>query len=417
MKNLTQKEFIESCINKHGNRYDYSLVEYKNTRSKIKIICKEHGVFEQNSKNHRDGQGCPKCSGNYRIDRNTFIRQYGRDDYDYRLLKDPFSLNSLIKIINKSNNLTYIQWAYHHKNGLQPTKIESNSLVKKLKKIHNNLYDYVIEKDSYYSTDKIKLVNNLTGDENSYRVDRHLNGMKPNKVTLNLFLQKSKLLHGSIYDYSKIKEIKNGKDKVEIICKKHGVFKQVVSNHMNLGHGCPKCVGVGKWNTDLLISEFKKVHRDKFDYSKVKFENVSEKVEIMCEEHGSFYQNIYQHLRGEGCGFCKTNSKGEEYIKMWLDGMNIKYIRQKSFKDCKYINSLSFDFYLPKYEMCIEFDGLQHYKPVSYFGGADGFKKSKKRDKVKDEWCLKNNIKLLRIKYNEINKIQYILKENLQLVD
>jgi very-short-patch-repair endonuclease len=416
MKKLDKEQYIKSCIDKHGDRYDYGLVEYNGVRSKINIICKEHGVFLKNAKSHKEGQGCPKCSGDFGLTKNDFIIKYGRKDYDYSLLEDTFKIKSIIRIINKENNLIYQQWADHHKRGINPTKIEAKSLFNKLLEIHNSKYRYVIEKETYYSTDKIKIIDNLTNDIFYYRVDRHLSGMKPNKVTLNYFLIKSNEVHNSKYDYSLV-NFNSISDKVDIICKEHGVFKQRVSNHMNLKDGCPKCAGVGKWNTDLLVLEFKKIHKDKFDYSKVLFENVDKKVEIICKEHGSFYQNIYKHLNGQGCRFCESPSKGEDYIKMWLDDLKINYIRQHSFETCKYVNKLSFDFYLPDYNFCIEFDGEQHFKPVEYFGGEKGFELNKKRDSIKNKWCLDNNIDLIRIKYNEVNKIKYILKERLQLVD
>ena len=209
---------------------------------------------------------------------------------------------------------------------------------------------------------------------------------------------------------------KNDYNLVDIICNEHGVFNQRVSNHMNLGDGCPKCVGVGKWNTDFLIEEFKKVHLDTFDYSKVLFENTNKKVNIICKEHGEFKQNIHKHLNGQGCRYCVFKSKGEEIVKLHLEEINIKYIRQKYFETLRYVNPLSFDFYLPDYNTCIEFDGEQHHKSVKWFGGEEGFKLNKERDNCKNIWCLENNIKLIRIKYNEIDKISKIIKEQLLVV-
>jgi very-short-patch-repair endonuclease len=418
MRKLSQKEFINKCLEVHGDRYDYSLVEYKSLSSKIKILCNLHGMFEQNSKNHRDGQGCPICSGRVIKTKNEYLKHFNTSKYDYSLVNNTILKNNdYIKIIDKDNGLVYMQLLKHHKKNMNPSKIESNSLVKKLKKIHNSTFEYVIEKETYYSTDKIKIINRKNKDQFYYRVDRHLSGMKPSKVTINYFLIKSREIHGDKYDYSLIKSIKTNSEKVEIICKEHGVFTQRVSNHMNLGDGCPKCAGVGKWNTELLISEFKNVHGNKFDYSKVEFKNVDKKVEIICKEHGNFKQNIHKHLKGQGCRFCESSSKGEEYVKMWLDEMNINYFRQHIFKTCRYINPLFFDFYLPIYDTCIEFDGEQHYKPVSKFGGMGEFNNRKLRDNVKNKWCLDNNINLIRIKYNEINKIKYILQEKLQIVD
>jgi very-short-patch-repair endonuclease len=97
--------------------------------------------------------------------------------------------------------------------------------------------------------------------------------------------------------------------------------------------------------------------------------------------------------------------------------MDINYIRQQKFKDCRYKNPLSFDFYLPDHNICIEFDGKQHYIPNERFGGLDEFKNTKIRDDIKNKWCSNNNIELIRIKYNQVNKIKYILQEKLQYVE
>lgn len=417
MRRLTLYEFIKICLEKHGDRYDYSMVDYKNTRSKISIICKEHGIFLQNAKNHKEGQGCPRCHSNRNLTKEEFINLCkNKHKYDYSLINTSFiKSDDYIKIIDINSNLVYSQLSDNHKNGIRPTKIDSKSLIDKFNNIHNNKFYYIIDKDNYNSTDKIKIINKITNDTFEYRVDRHLQGMSPNKVTLNLFLCKSKNIHNCKYDYSLIKEINGNSNKVDIICKDHGVFKQSVSNHMNLGHGCPICIGKGKWSNDVLISEFNKVHLDLYDYSKVNFKGVDEKIDIICREHGIFSQNIHKHLKGQGCPECKKNSKGEEYIKNYLERNQIKYIRQKSFDDCKYINKLNFDFYLPDINICLEFDGLQHFKPVKEFGGEKEFELILKRDECKNKWCIENEVNLIRIRYDEFDKISEILDEKLQL--
>lgn len=414
MKKLTHKEYVEKCNEVHGNRYDYTLVEYLGLSKKVKVVCREHGTFEQNSKNHKDGQGCPRCDApNSNLSRDEFIKKVKDDYYDYSLLENFIKVKGLIRIINKTNNLIYQQYACHRLNGINAIKIETKSLIDKLRNIHNNKYEYIIDTQTVYSTTKIKIVNIETNDIFDYRVDRHLKGMVPNKVTLSLFKIRSSELHNNKYDYSLIKEIKGNSEKVNIICKKHGIFSQRVSNHMNLKDGCPKCVGVGKWNTELLIEEFKKIHLDNFDYSLVIFINIDEKINIICKEHGIFKQNIHKHLKGQGCRLCISSSKGEDFVKLHLEEMEVKYIRQHSFDTCKFINKLSFDFYLPDLNTCIEFDGEQHFKAVSVFGGEKGYQLNVKRDTCKNNWCFENNIKLIRVKYNEINKIKEILNSKL----
>lgn len=105
-------------------------------------------------------------------------------------------------------------------------------------------------------------------------------------------------------------------------------------------------------------------------------------------------------LYGTGCPKCNA-SKGEKFISVWLDNNNIKYIAQKSFDNCRDRRPLPFDFYLPNYNICIEYQGEQHYRPVDYFGGQEQFELQIKHDKIKVSYCKENNIELLCIKYDE----------------
>ena len=104
----------------------------------------------------------------------------------------------------------------------------------------------------------------------------------------------------------------------------------------------------------------------------------------------------------------------EEYIKEYLDRENILYERQKGFDNCRYINRLNFDFYLPELDILIEFDGIQHFKPVKYFGGEKEHIDVINRDRCKNEWCVKNNKKLIRISYLDKTNIDDILKNSLR---
>lgn len=116
-------------------------------------------------------------------------------------------------------------------------------------------------------------------------------------------------------------------------------------------------------------------------------------------------------------GINKKNkmSYGETIISTFLDRMSIKYKYNNSLKDCISLSKLRFDFYLPDYNTCIEYDGIQHFQPVSYFGGDVEFEKIKIRDKIKDDWCKVNGIKLLRINYkNDESEICKILSRLLK---
>lgn len=100
---------------------------------------------------------------------------------------------------------------------------------------------------------------------------------------------------------------------------------------------------------------------------------------------------------------------GEKIISEWLLINNFTFIPQHKFNECKNKRELPFDFYLTDYNICIEYDGVLHYKDK--FNNAEEFKETKKRDKIKTNYCKDNNITLLRIPYWDFNNIEEILRE------
>jgi very-short-patch-repair endonuclease len=241
---LTQKQFIEKAVKKHNGFYDYSLVKYINATTKVKIICPNHGEFEQQPNNHLFGQGCILCMGD--------------------------------------------------------------------------------------------------------------NVRKARISNTKEFIKKSKKIHGDRYDYSLV-NYKTGRDKVIIICNKHGEFLQTP-----FAHSSPSMK--------------------------------------------------------QGCPFCKI-SKGEDEIEKYLIKNNIDYKRQKKFIECfnpKTNKKLPFDFYLPKQNIVIEYHGEQHYKKTGHFeqrsGGLEGLQY---RDNIKKEFCIKNGILYIEISYKEFKNINKILKDKL----
>ena len=116
------------------------------------------------------------------------------------------------------------------------------------------------------------------------------------------------------------------------------------------------------------------------------------------------------------CDHCYTNySSGEEQIKIFLESVGIKYERQKKYDDCRDQKPLPFDFYLPDRNTIIEYDGELHYMAVDYFGGIDTLLKTQTHDKIKNEYCAKNHITIIRIPYWNKQKISEILTEELDL--
>ena len=139
-----------------------------------------------------------------------------------------------------------------------------------------------------------------------------------NRITTEQFIAKAKLKHGNKYDYSKT-IYNHSTEKVKIICPIHGEFEQQASVHL-FGCGCPKCgnktIGDKKRiKVNTFFTKANKVHNNKYDYSKVKYKNINEKVTIICPIHGEFEQTPYHHLEGQGCPKCAIIARANKRRK------------------------------------------------------------------------------------------------------
>lgn len=103
-------------------------------------------------------------------------------------------------------------------------------------------------------------------------------------------------------------------EKVEIICKQHGSFWQTPQNHIS-GKACIRCWSLGKTKTtEQCIKDFKEVHGDTYDYSKSQYTGQLKDIEIICKVHGSFFQRPSNHLDGKGCPKCYTQNQDTIYL-------------------------------------------------------------------------------------------------------
>ena len=187
-------------------------------------------------------------------------------------------------------------------------------------------------------------------------------------------------------------------------CVIHNVEWMVSPSNILSGHGCREC-GNEKIKKALsktqeqYIEEVANVNPD----IEVMGQYINARTPIMhrCKIDGYEWMTMpYSVLSGYGCPVC-SESSGERQIRQWLDKHCIVYEYQKIFDDCRNVLPLPFDFYLPKYNSCIEFDGGQHYFPVNLFGGEESFEKTVKHDEIKNKYCEDNDIRLLRIPYYE----------------
>ena len=296
MRRITKEQFIEKAKEIHGDKYDYTKVEYVNNKTKICIICPKHGEFWMRPNNHLSSvQGCPKC-----------------------------------------------------------------------------------------------------GTEKTHFLQKH---------TAQEFIKRARKVHGDKYDYSKVEYI-NNYTKVCIICPEHGEFWQRPYDHLQY-KGCLKCSvekihSLQRHTTQEFIKKAKEVHGDKYDYSNVNYINANVKVCIICHEHGEFWQTPHDHLKRVGCPKC-CQSHMEKETENVLIKNDIKYEIQKRFK---WLGKQSLDFYLPDYNIAIECQGEQHFKPIDFGGKGKEcaeflFKENIKRDKKKKKLCEENDVKLFYINYND----------------
>lgn len=233
------------------------------------------------------------------------------------------------------------------------------------------------------------------GCQTCYNNRRGLSRLKNTDV----FIEQAKQIHGDKYDYSKTNYI-NDSEKVCVIChakdfndNEHGEFWITPNKHLSSKQGCPVCARK-KITTVEIIFQAKQIHNDKYDYSKTIYQGRFKPITIICPKHGEFKLSPDKHLgRKQGCPKCSNiESKGELIIKETLNNYNIRFEYQKKFD---WLGKQSLDFYLPDYNIAIECQGEQHFKPVTIFKGDKGFNLTRKRDLIKSEKCKEHNIKIL----------------------
>lgn len=199
----------------------------------------------------------------------------------------------------------------------------------------------------------------------------------------------------------------NCDSKLEFECECGNHFFASWSNIKHMSGLCKKCAmrqitheqfmdRILKWLNDFEILN--------------KYDTQDDYIDIRCKKCGAVFSRMARHVydRGICCPHC-TGSKGELYISEYLLKNNINFIPQYKFDDCANINPLPFDFYLPDYNVAIEFQGLQHYEPVDYFGGKERFEQQKMRDEIKKKYCQEKCIVFIEISYMDFNNIDDIL--------
>lgn len=298
--------------------------------------------------------------------------------------------------------------------------MDTKLFIEKAEKARGSEYDY--SKAEYTgSHSKIKIIHNKCGNSFMMLPNTFLRGascpfcLKRRKRNSDDWIERAKEKNNTKYDYSLV-EYKNMKTKVKIICPEHGVFEITPDAHLH-GQGCPIC-GREKNRVERLKVFDKKIaseiHNGKYDYSLVEYGGVDYPVKIICPIHGVFEQTPYKHINcRQGCPRCRE-SHGEQEVEKVLAENNIDFVPQHHYDDLRGNSGqyLKFDFFIPKYNVEVEFQGEQHYVPYKRFGGEKKFKRLLDYDQKKRDYCTEHGITELEIKYDENIKerIECLLK-------
>ena len=418
--------FIDKAKQIHGDKYDYSKVEYTSSLDVVTIICKIHGDFKQTPKSHLRGCGCVNCGIKKRGDnrRNTtddFIKkaiEIHGDKYDYSTVEYTKSKTNVI--IKCRIHDVFLQTPECHLmgHGCQTCGIEkyrnalfsnAEEFIKKGIEIHGDKYEY--SKVEYVnSMDVVTIICKKHGEflqtPGGHLQGRGCNQCGRKKASDSLrsnteeFIKKAIEIHGDKYDYSKVEYVV-AIENVTIICKIHGDFYQTPNSHL-CGCGCNKCgiefvANSKRKNTDEFITEAKLKHGDKYDYSLVEYISCIENVTILCNIHGKFLQNPSVHLQGFGCSSCVNKTEGK-----LLEKIKIVYptvVTQFKQEWCKNKRKLPFDFCIPEHKIIIELDGKQHFIQVMTWQTPE---QTFENDKYKEQCANVNNYSVIRLLQEDV---------------
>ena len=385
-------EFIIKSRKVHKSKYTYENADYVKNSTPITITCPKHGDFIQLPHNHLQGKGCPLCNESKLekhisnlLDENgiEYIRQWHlpwnkRYSLDFLIddnvgiecqgiqhFEDGHFKNITLKEIQDRDEYKFktciengIEILYFSNEKHEDCIIDDKELINKIYEIMLNKKEKFIGKalkkhGDKYDYSKVKYIDSLTKvciicpihGEFLQTPQAHVRGNGCPKCANikrgntfrgdnETFVRKANAIHNGKYIYDSGSYV-NAMTKVPILCLKHGTFWMTPMAHLQ-GQGCPKCSGRGL-NTEEVIELFKEKHNDEYDYSKVEFTKMHEKVCIICPIHGEFWQTPSKHLLGQGCPKCSGIKKAKERMLTTNDFIeksskihNNKYVYDKT---------------------------------------------------------------------------------------
>lgn len=376
---MTKEEFIEKANIVHGDKYDYSKVDYKNNKTPVTVICKICGTeFNPRPDNFLHGTGCPKCGHN------------------------------------------------EAKKSVSDTR---ESFIEKAVKKHGDKYDYsLVEYKGSQTNVKIKC--NKCGAIFEQTPAMHIAGngcsvCNPphKKLTHKEFVERLSKTHPNLEVLSEYQ----GKDKkITVRCKIHDYTYDTTPHRLVQGMNCKYCYNDRRGKTikndiELIKESIKRVHGDKYQYPYLdsEYKTNKSKLTIICPIHGEFKQSYNKHIsRQQGCPYC-DESHNERLIAQLLDNNDIEYIREHSFQ---WLGRQALDFYLPKYNTAIEIQGEFHFENIRLNGKLIDHTKQMERDIKKYNLCQENGIKIIYLipthlmKYSDISDM-YTAENVIEITD
>jgi len=378
---LSTDYIIKRCQKIYGDKYDYSKIEYKGGNAKtetVEIICPIHGSFFKTYENinNRDC-GCPKCAKDEK--RQSGIISKGKNFIEKSKNKfgDKFDYSE-VKYVDSQTPITLICNEHNIKFSITPNQ-HLNTRFGGCKVCHTQYIE---------STKTKNIRTKLTEEERKER---------RRELEKNHFIERAIKKFGDRFDYSEIEYI-DSQTPINIIDKasNNEMFSIKPCNFLSSVHGRKDTLDVKR---KKFIEKARKLHGDKYDYSKVEYKSDKERVCIICPKHGEFWMTPHNHLAthrgGCGCPKCaNTVSKLEESIINRLTKENIKF--KKEYANKKLFGKMRGDFFIESHNVMIECQGRQHFEEINslHFAYGGCLSNQIERDYNFNKCCKNANIKL-----------------------
>ncbi len=429
---ITTDEFIARSREVHGDKYDYSNTVYCGSGRKVEILCIRHGLFSQNPGSHLRGCGCNAC---YLDSATKFLEKahnkHGQK-YNYSLVKysDAFTQVTIICPIHGSFLQTptnHVQYGCAECGRIQSSetrRLSQEEFLHRAMSVHQDTYGY--SKSIYVTAHTPVIVTcykhgdflispnkHTLGKQgcNKCGIDRAANAVR---LTNLEFITRAIEIHKDKYNYSLV-DYHSISDYVNIICSVHGIFKQRAYSHLN-GQGCIECSPTKKQDQQTFLYRAMAIHGSKYSYAKSIYIDINTKIIVTCPKHGDFQITPHSHLnRKSGCAICKE-SFGERIVRQYLDQHEFSYAQQWKFNSDD-VRRMRFDFVVWHEDSLyvIEFQGKQHYVPVSFSSDNSEDVKIRNlytiatRDKKKRLYCANQGYTFLAIPFWQIDGIDELL--------